>query len=78
VSDILYIDLEKFVRTQNKTADSYDIRLYSSLGQLSRQAKALGGTVEFNVSNLTAGIYFLHICAGSASKPETHKIIVKH
>ncbi|MDR2773881.1 MAG: T9SS type A sorting domain-containing protein [Tannerella sp.] len=78
VSDILYIDLEKFVRTQNKTVASYDIRLYSSLGQMSRQAKASGGIVEFSVSNLPDGIYFLHIYGGIATKPETHKIIVKH
>jgi hypothetical protein len=78
VSEMLYIDLEKVVRTQNKTVVSYDIRLYSSLGVMCRQAKVRGGTVEFSVSNIPDGIYFLNIYAGSASKPETHKIIVKH
>jgi hypothetical protein len=75
VHDILYVDLE---RIQHKTSGSCDIRLYNSLGTMCRQAKATGGTVEINVSNLPGGIYFLIIHDGSASKPETHKIIVKH
>jgi hypothetical protein len=72
VNDILYVDLE------NKTSGSYDIRLYNSLGSICRQAKATDGTVEINVSNLPDGVYFLHICNSSTSKPETHKIIVRH
>jgi hypothetical protein len=75
VNNILYIDLE---RTQNKTSGSYDIRLYNSLGNMCRQAKATSGTVEFSASNLPDGIYFLIIYDGSAPKPEVHKIIVKH
>jgi hypothetical protein len=67
-NDILYVDLE------NKTS----IRLYNSLGKLCRQAKTTGGTVELSVSNLPNGIYFLNIRDESASKSETHKIIVKH
>jgi hypothetical protein len=78
VSDILYIDLEKFVHTQNKTSASYDIRLYNSRGTMCRQTKATGGTVEFSVSNLPNGVYFLNIYDESVSKPETHKIVVKH
>jgi hypothetical protein len=73
VRDILYVDPGKFVYTA-----SCDIRLYNSLGNMCRQAKATGGTVELSVSNLPGGIYFLIICDGSSSKPETHKIIVKY
>jgi hypothetical protein len=76
VSDILYINLENC--TQNKTSASYDIRLYSSLGNMCRQAKAPGGMVELSVSDLSGGVYFLTVYAGNASKPEAHKIIVKH
>jgi hypothetical protein len=72
VSAILYIDLE------NKTSGFYDIRLYNSLGNICRQAKATGERVEFSVSNLPDGFYILHINDESASKPEVHKIIVKH
>ncbi|MDR1407218.1 MAG: T9SS type A sorting domain-containing protein [Tannerella sp.] len=72
-SDILHVDAEKSV-----TFASRDIRLYNSLGNMCRQAKVTGGTVEFSVSDLPGGIYFLIIHDGSASKPEAHKIIVKH
>jgi hypothetical protein len=72
VSDILYVDVE------NKTSASYNIRLYDSQGKMVRQTKATGGTVEFSVSNLPNGVYFLNIYDESISKPETHKIIVKH
>jgi hypothetical protein len=72
VSDILYVNLE------NNASGSCDIRLYNSLGNMCRQAKATGGMVELSVSNLPGGIYFLNICNSSASKPESHKIIVKH
>jgi hypothetical protein len=75
VRDILYVDLE---RIQHKISGSYDIRLYNSLGNMCRQTKATGGTVELSVSNLPAGIYFLMIYDGSAPKSEVHKIIVKH
>jgi hypothetical protein len=75
VSDILYVDAE---RIQNKTSESYDIRLYNSLGAMCRQEKAIGGTVEISVSNLPGGIYFLVIRHGNAPRPEVHKIIVKH
>jgi len=73
VNDVLYVDLG------NETAGSCDIRLYNSLGNLCRQAKSANETVvEFNVSNLSGGIYFLIISNSDASKAETHKIIVKH
>jgi hypothetical protein len=76
VNDILYIDPKKDTRAKPST--SYDIRLYNSLGNMCRQAKATGGIVELDVSNLPDGIYFLTVCAGSDSKPEAHKIFVKH
>jgi hypothetical protein len=75
VRDILYVNLE---HTQHKTSGSCDIRLYNSLGAMCRQAKATGGTVEFSVSNLSGGIYFLVIRDGSTQKHEVHKIIVMH
>jgi hypothetical protein len=71
-SDILYVDSE------NKTSASYNIRLYNSQGKMCRQAKATGGIVEFSVSNLPNGVYFLNIYDESVSKSETHKIIIKH
>jgi hypothetical protein len=69
VNDILYIDMGKH---------TCDIRLYNSMGNLCRQAKASGGRAELSVSDLPGGVYFLTVYAGNASKPEAHKIIVKH
>jgi hypothetical protein len=76
VSDILYINLEKHDR--DKTSAFYEIRLYNSMGNMCRQAKAPGGIVELSVLDLPDGIYLLTVYDGSTSKPETHKIIVKH
>jgi hypothetical protein len=33
--------------------------------------------VQFNVSNLPVGIYYLHVYDGVNSKPEIHKIVVE-
>jgi len=55
---------------------TYDIRLYDGMGNLLRQQKTNGGTIQFNVSNLAAGLYFLHIYDGVNEKPEIQKIEV--
>jgi len=47
------------------------------LGQLLRQAVAKDGTVQFNVSNLPAGIYYLHIYDGISSTPEIQQIMIE-
>ena len=57
---------------------AYDIRLYDSLGNLLRQATATGGKIEFNVTNLPNGIYYLHIYDGVNEKPEMRQIVVQH
>ncbi|MDR1370258.1 MAG: T9SS type A sorting domain-containing protein [Dysgonamonadaceae bacterium] len=57
----------------------FDIRLYDTYGVLQRRASAESYNVQFNVSNLPNGIYFLHVYDGSGSNPpEVHKVIVKH
>jgi hypothetical protein len=76
VSDILYVDLDKFVRSHNKTTP-YDIRLYNSVGLECLRTIATGEILELNVSSLSDGIYFLNIYNKSNSKSETHKIIIK-
>ncbi len=89
VSNILNVDLDRIVNETNtlepiagdrqlKQELTYDIRLYDGMGILLRHAKAKGGKVEFNVSNLTSGIYFLHIYDGINEKPEMQQIIVEH
>ena len=78
VSEILFIDLDNIVRAQNNTVASYTILLYNSQGNMLHQARAKGGIIQFNISNLANGIYFLHISDGISATSETFKIIVKH
>jgi Zn-dependent metalloprotease len=55
---------------------TFDIRLYDGQGNLLRQAKTRGGTVQWSVANLPAGIYYLHIYDGLSDKPEMRQIVV--
>ena len=63
---------------KNTSAATYDIRLYDEHGKLMRQKKAKSGKVQFNVSHLPNGNYYLHIYNGVSEKPEIHQIMVKH
>lgn len=56
----------------------YDIRLYNMQGTRLHQQQARFGKIEFNLSNLPNGIYFLHIYDGLHNMPDIHKIVVKH
>ena len=84
VDDILYIEIDVDAATQtsgiqsNKTKLVFDVRLYDGKNNLLLQQKTKGGTVEFNVSNLPDGIYYLHIYDGVNSKPEMQQIVVEH
>jgi hypothetical protein len=73
-----YIDLDRIVQTQNRTAVSYDILFYNSQGNMLHQVKAKDGKVEINVSNLPGGIYFLNICDGISATYKAFKVFVKH
>ena len=75
VGDILYIDIDP--PSDVKTQTAFDARLYDGQGNLLRQAFTMGGTVEFNVSKLTEGLYFLHIYDGGNLKPEIHQVMVE-
>ena len=57
---------------------TFDIRLYDVLGNQLRNKQSKGGTIQFNVSNLPNGIYFLRIYDGVSEKPEMTRIIVNH
>ena len=79
--DVIYVDLDKITLTPNKTAATYDIRLYDSQGKMLYQVKAKDGIVELNVSNVSNvpdGIYFLHINDGISTTPKALKVFVKH
>jgi len=64
--------------TNSKIDPTFDVRLYDGLGNLLRQILTKGGTVQFNVSNLLDGLYYLHIYDGISSKPEMQQIVVEH
>jgi len=84
VSDILYIDIEQYmienanVVGRSQQTPNYDIRLYDGQGNLLRQTFAQDGSVQFNVSNLSNGVYYLHIYNGVRKTPEMQQIIVQH
>jgi len=61
-----------------KTEPTYDIRLYNSHGHLLRHATSKSGSVQFDVSHLHNGTYYLHVYDGVSDKPEVKQIVVKH
>jgi len=82
VDDILTIDIDALAGQSatgaQRQALTFDVRFYDGQGNLLRQQKAKGGTVQFNVSNLPDGIYYLHIYDGVSSTPQMQQIVVQH
>ena len=72
--DVLSVE---FVESKDANDPDYDIRLYDGQGNMLRQSTTKGGTVQFNVSYISNGIYFLYIYDGVNSKPEIHQIVVE-
>ena len=54
------LSYEADARIQN----TYDVRIYDSVGNRVRQVIAEDGRVEFDLSDLPDGTYYLHICDG--------------
>ena len=86
VSDVLYveIDVDMFLQLQPPQISGsaptdvvFDVRLYDGQGNLLRQIFTKGNTEQFNVSNLPAGLYYLHVYDGISDKPEIKQIIVE-
>ena len=79
VSDVLNLDLDQIPAAKAQGANlTYDVRLYDGQGNLLRQASNKGGTIQYNVSNLPDGFYYLHIYDGVSSTPEIQQIMVQH
>jgi len=74
----LYIDLDQGMQSPSGKINSFDIRLYDMQGNMVRQTTAKGGIVQFDVSNLPNGIYFVHIYEGINKNPEVIKVIIEH
>lgn len=90
-SNVLNIEIDQEAITQAKSMEqtatgakqisiqpTYDIRLYDGQGNLLQRATTKGGKVEFNVANLSNGIYYLHIYDGVNEKPKMRQIMVEH
>jgi len=81
VSGILTIEIN-VATAQNllpvKANLTFDVRLHDNQGNLLRQQQTKGGIVEFNVANLSDGIYYLHIYDGVSETPEMRQIMVEH
>jgi len=85
VSDILTIDLTQTdtdafgartdVRASEVTETIFDIRLLNSHGMVVRQQRTQARSIQFDVSNLPEGTYYLHI--EHNGEIEMHQIIVQ-
>ena len=75
VRDILTIEIDSGPPNKSSNSPTFDVRLFNKQGILQRQQTTHGGTVQFNVSNLPADTYFLHIKEGTNT--EIHQIIVE-
>ena len=76
---ILYVDLDIFSQINPiPLIISYDVRLYDGSGNVVLQQRANGGILQFDVSGLPDGYYYLHIYDDSNASPVTQTIIVKH
>jgi len=81
VSDILTIDLTQTdidafgIQPFSETETIFDIRLLNSHGMVVRQQRTQAATIQFDVSNLPEGTYYLHIEHGG--EIEMHQIIVQ-
>ena len=75
--DILIIDMNRFACTGGGCCigTTYSIRLLDERGSIVRQQQARGGQVEFDVSRLPEGTYFLHIEGGGEIRRE--QIIIR-
>jgi len=57
---------------------TFDVRLYDGQGNLQRQQKSQGETVEFDVTNLPNGFYYVHVYDGVNSTPVMFQVVVEH
>ena len=83
VSNFLYVEIDVTAhvhgfQTKSKVSPTYEVFLYDRTGNMVRQQKTKDGKVEFNVSNLTNGIYYLIIFDDLGSTPATRQIVVEH
>jgi Zn-dependent metalloprotease len=64
--------------TNAKILQKREAKLYNQSGSQVRSMTFTGDKTQLNVSDLPAGIYYLHIYDGVNEKPEIRQIIVQH
>ena len=65
------------IAKQLKIDPTFDIRLYDGQGNIVRRVQNKGGNVQFNISDLLIGIYYLHVYDGISEKPEIQQIAIE-
>ena len=76
VSGILTVEIEDLTAT-GRSSSITDIRLYDWQGNLQRRATTQDTAVQFNVSTLPVGIYYLHVYDGVSETPHVQQIVVE-
>ena len=78
VKDILIVEIDASNGGAiGGSAITYDARLYDGLGNMLQQQFTQGGRLEFNVSALPEGVYYLHVYDGVSPTPEIHQVVVE-
>jgi len=62
----------------SRTNLTYKVNLINSQGIVVRQTTTKSTDLQFNVSNLSNGIYILSIDDGVSEKPSTQRVVVNH
>ena len=75
--DLTQIEIENdaFSRTRTLSETVFYIRLFNAHGMIVRQQRTSAATIQFDVSNLPEGTYYLHI--EHSGEIEKHQIIVQ-
>jgi len=76
----LFVEIDQNNTPQSKASNmviTYDIRLFNMQGNLLRSTQTKTGKVQFDVSNLPSGMYYLQISDEVSSNVEIHPIIIQ-
>jgi hypothetical protein len=64
--------------TRQASTKTIEVILYDMYGQALRTAVSKGEAVQFDVSGLKDGMYYLHVLDGSQAEPVKRTVIIKH
>ena len=80
-SDVIHIEIDSQVATgivQRNVSDiTFEVCLYDVRGNLLRHQFTKGGVVQFRVSDLPMGVYYLHVYDGVSNIPEIQQVIIE-